>query len=169
MTAPVNPNSETYETLMQVAWNFDYQGEVAKLDDLYNRAKENQWNAADLEWDTPIDPSNPIMAPEHSQYARMPFFQKLSAQQQETFAAHDHAVGAIEIDLELPVHAVDLEIRRDTLQQFSDIDTFNFFQGASFFEASELQQTLDQILHAQGLGTNILVKLVALLGRHFLV
>ena len=67
-------HSETYETLMQVSWNFDYQGQVAKLDDLYNRAKENQWNAAELAWDTPIDPSNPIIAVEHSQYGKMPFF-----------------------------------------------------------------------------------------------
>jgi hypothetical protein len=85
------PRSETYETLMQVAWNFDYQGAVSKLDDLYQRAKENQWNAADLDWDTPIDPSSPIIAPEHSQYARMPFFSRLSPKQQETFSAHSTA------------------------------------------------------------------------------
>ena len=85
------PVSETYETLMQVAWNFDYESQVAKLDDLYNRAKENQWNAAELDWDTPVDPSSPIVAPEHSQYARMPFFQRLSQQQQETFSAHSTA------------------------------------------------------------------------------
>jgi esterase/lipase superfamily enzyme len=84
-------HSETYETLMQVSWNFDYRGQVEKLDDLYNRAKENQWNAAELAWDTAIDPANPIIAPEHSQYARMPFFQKLSQQQQETFSAHSTA------------------------------------------------------------------------------
>lgn len=84
-------HSETYETLMQVSWNFDYQGQVAKLDDLYNRAKENQWNAAGLAWDTPIDPSSPIIAAEHSQYGRMPFFQKLSDQQQQTFMAHSTA------------------------------------------------------------------------------
>lgn len=88
---PASPHSETYETLMQVAWNFDYEGEVAKIDDLYNRAKENQWNAAELAWDTPIDPSNPIIAPEHSAYANMPFFKKLSQQQRETFSAHSTA------------------------------------------------------------------------------
>ena len=76
---------------MNVAWNFDYQGAVAKLDDLYNRAKENQGNAAELEWDTPIDPSNPIVASSDSDYARMPFFQKLSNQQRETFTAHSTA------------------------------------------------------------------------------
>ena len=90
-STPDTPHSETYEALMQVAWNFDYEGEVAKLDDLYNRAKENQWNAAELAWDTPIDPSNPIIAPEHSSYAQMPFFQKLSQKQQETFSAHSTA------------------------------------------------------------------------------
>jgi esterase/lipase superfamily enzyme len=88
---PEAVHSETYETLMKVSWNFDYRGQVEKLDDLYNRAKENQWNAAELAWDTPIDPSNPIIAPEHSQYARMPFFQKLSKEQQATFSAHSTA------------------------------------------------------------------------------
>jgi hypothetical protein len=83
--------SESYETPMQVAWNFDYEGAIAKVDDLYERAKDNQWNAAELDWDTPIDPSNPIISPEHSQYARMPFFQKLSKQTRETFTAHSTA------------------------------------------------------------------------------
>ncbi|MEZ5550729.1 MAG: ferritin-like domain-containing protein [Pseudomonadales bacterium] len=83
--------SDTYDALMKVSWNFDYRGKVAKLDDLYNRAKENQWNASELAWDTPIDPSNPIIASEHSQYARMPFFQKLSQTQRETFSAHSTA------------------------------------------------------------------------------
>jgi hypothetical protein len=86
-----SPVSETYSTLMNVAWNFDYSGAVVKLDDLYNRAKENQWNATDLAWDTPIDPSNPIVASTDSDYARMPFFARLSDQQRETFTAHSTA------------------------------------------------------------------------------
>jgi len=85
------PAKHTYDTLMQVSWNFDYESPVAKLDDLYARAKENQWNAAELAWDTPIDPSSPIIAPAHSQYGRMPFFQRLSKTQQETFMAHSTA------------------------------------------------------------------------------
>ena len=82
---------ETYETPMQVSWNFDYAGEIEKLDDLYNRAKENQWNAAELDWDTPIDPSNPIVASNNTSYAEMPFFKRLSDQQRETFTAHSTA------------------------------------------------------------------------------
>ncbi|MGK0223496.1 MAG: hypothetical protein ACI9ON_002741 [Limisphaerales bacterium] len=83
--------SETYETLMQVGWNFDYGSNIQKLDDLYHRAKENQWNAADLDWDEPIDPSNPIVASDSLDYARMPFFDKLSSTQRETFTAHSTA------------------------------------------------------------------------------
>jgi len=81
----------TYDTPMKVSWNFDYESPIAKLGDLYERAKENQWNVADLAWDTTIDPSNPIIAANHSQYSRMPFFQRLSREQQETFMAHSTA------------------------------------------------------------------------------
>ncbi len=84
-------HSDTYETLMQVAWNFDYGSAIEKLDDLYNRAKDNQWNAAELEWDTPIDPSNPIVSSTNSDYGRMPFFARLSDQQRELFTAHSTA------------------------------------------------------------------------------
>lgn len=83
--------SDTYQTLMQVAWNFDYRDQVAKIGDLYQRAKENQWNADELDWHIPVDPSSPIIAAGHSQYARMPFFQRLSPRQQETFSAHSTA------------------------------------------------------------------------------
>jgi len=85
------PTIESYKAPMEVTWNFDYDGEIPKISDLYTRAKSNQWNADDLDWDSPIDPSNPIMTPEHSQYGRMPFFQKLSQSQQETFTAHSTA------------------------------------------------------------------------------
>jgi hypothetical protein len=82
---------DLYTTQMGVAWNFDYDTGVAKLDDLYKRAKENQWNADDLDWAAAIDPSNPIIANDHSMYFKMPFFQKLSKTQQETFSAHSTA------------------------------------------------------------------------------
>ena len=91
MSTEQNTYLDTYETLMQVTWNFDYQGSVQKLDDLYNRAKDNQWNAADLDWDTHIDPSNPIVASTNTDYARMPFFSRLSDQQRELFTAHSTA------------------------------------------------------------------------------
>lgn len=80
--------SDTYDSLMQVAWNFNYEGGITQLDDLYNRAKENQWNSAELDWDTPIDPSNPELSCAITTYAQMPFFMRLSDQQRQTFTAH---------------------------------------------------------------------------------
>lgn len=82
---------DAYKTVTDMSWNFDYDGSIPKVHDLYTRAKTNQWNADDLAWDTPIDPSNPIMGREGTQYARMPFFQRLSQTQQETFTAHSTA------------------------------------------------------------------------------
>ncbi|MBV1907112.1 MAG: ferritin-like domain-containing protein [Pseudomonadales bacterium] len=80
--------TDCYETLMQVVWSNDYESPIAKLDDLYHNAKENQWNASDLDWDTPIDPSNPTISKDHHTYCRMPFYRKLSKPQQEDFLAH---------------------------------------------------------------------------------
>ena len=82
---------DSYKTLMQVSWNFDYDTDIEKVKDLYTRAKNNQWNADELEWDVSIDPSNPIMRRENTQYYDMPFFKRFSAIQQETFIAHSTA------------------------------------------------------------------------------
>lgn len=82
---------DSYKAVMETSWNFDYESNVPKIRDLYTRAKTNQWNADDLDWDTPIDPSHPIMGRDKTQYAAMPFFKRLSQTQQETFTAHSTA------------------------------------------------------------------------------
>lgn len=82
---------DSYKTLMEVSWNFDYETDIEKVKDLYTRAKNNQWNADELKWDVSIDPSNPIMRRENTQYYDMPFFKKFSPAQQETFIAHSTA------------------------------------------------------------------------------
>ena len=82
---------DAYKTVTDMSWNFDYDGNIPKVRDLYTRAKNNQWNADDLEWDTVIDPSNPIMGRDSTQYSEMPFFKRLSQSQQETFTAHSTA------------------------------------------------------------------------------
>ncbi len=82
---------DAYKTVTDMSWNFDYDGNIPKVHDLYTRAKTNQWNADDLEWDTVIDPSNPIMGRDSTQYSEMPFFKRLSQSQQETFTAHSTA------------------------------------------------------------------------------
>lgn len=82
---------DSYKTLMEVSWNFNYETDIEKVKDLYTRAKNNQWNADELDWDVTIDPSNPIMRRENTQYYDMPFFKRFTAEQQETFIAHSTA------------------------------------------------------------------------------
>lgn len=82
---------DSYEAVSQFSWNFDYEGSVDKVEALYKRAKTNQWNADELNWDTVIDPSKPIVQRGDTAYSHMPFFKRLSKTQQETFAAHSTA------------------------------------------------------------------------------
>jgi hypothetical protein len=59
---------DAYKTVTDMSWNFDYDGNIPKVADLYKRAKTNQWNADDLELYTIIDPSNPIMGRDSTHY-----------------------------------------------------------------------------------------------------
>lgn len=87
----MNPE-DLYKNPMAIAWTFDYLLSGDKVEDLYKRAKIDQWNSDQLlAWDTPVDPSKPMMDDRSSIYHRMPFFQKLSKSQQETFTAHSTA------------------------------------------------------------------------------
>lgn len=83
---------DLYRNPMEIAWTFDYALGQDKVEDLYRRAKLQQWNSDEiLPWDTQVDPSNPLIADRSSLYPRMPFFKKLSKSQQETFTAHSTA------------------------------------------------------------------------------
>jgi hypothetical protein len=83
---------DLYRNPMEIAWTFDYALGKNKVEDLYKRAKQNQWDSdALLPWDTKVDPSNPLIADRSSMYFKMPFFQKLSKSQRETFTAHSTA------------------------------------------------------------------------------
>ena len=83
---------DLYRNPMEIAWTFDYAFGQGKVEDLYKRAKQNQWDSDQLlPWDTKVDPSNPIMTDRSSLYSRMPFFNRLSKSQRETFTAHSTA------------------------------------------------------------------------------
>lgn len=83
---------EAYRTDMQIAWTFDYTPSIPAIEDLYQRAKDNQWDAAtDMDWDQEVDPARPMIEQGASLYHRMPFFDRLSKSQQETFNAHSTA------------------------------------------------------------------------------
>jgi len=83
---------DLYRSPMEIAWSFRYALGEGKVEDLYRRAKRNQWDSDELlPWDTKVDPSNPLIADRSSLYYQMPFFKKLSRSQQETFTAHSTA------------------------------------------------------------------------------
>jgi hypothetical protein len=80
---------EPYETLMQVSWQFDYDIGSEKLANLYSKSKDLQWDAEkDIDWTKPVDPSKPIVDEGGFGYFRLPFVQRLSESQKETFRAH---------------------------------------------------------------------------------
>ncbi len=81
--------SQSFDTAMRVAWEFDYDVEIEELRNLYSRAKQLQWNAeTDIDWSQEVDPANPILGDSGFGFARLPFYQKLSKSQRETLRAH---------------------------------------------------------------------------------
>jgi len=83
---------DVYRNPMEIAWTFDYALGRGKVEDLYRRAKQNQWDSDEiLPWSTPVDPSKPLVSDRSSLFYQMPFFNKLSKSQRETFTAHSTA------------------------------------------------------------------------------
>ncbi len=83
---------ESFETPMEISWQFDYEMGVEKLKNLYSKSKKLQWDGeVDLDWSTPVDPSKPIIDDDRFGLSEIPFIKRLSKTQQETFRAH---VGA---------------------------------------------------------------------------
>jgi hypothetical protein len=79
----------TYQTPMDIAWNFSYAIDIEKLRNLYSKAKQNQWDGeTHLDWSIEIDPSQPIVGEDRFVFHQLPFFQRLSKTQRETFTAH---------------------------------------------------------------------------------
>jgi hypothetical protein len=90
-TVTMNPD-DLYKTAMNIAWSFAYDMSGDKVEDLYKRAKQNQWDSDEyLPWDIQVDPSKPLINDRSDIYHKMPFFSKLSKSQQETFTAHSTA------------------------------------------------------------------------------
>jgi len=93
-TQPVAPQLDwqvldTYKTPMEIAWQFDYEIGIEKLRNLYSKAKQNQWDGEQkLAWDTPVDPSKPIVGEDRFMFLQMPFMQRMSKSQREMFTAH---------------------------------------------------------------------------------
>lgn len=83
---------DIYKSVVDFAWRFDYGTDFERIEHLYTKAKQNQWDSdVELDWDHEVDPSKPLMGGQDSVYAGLSFFKKLSPSQQETFMAHTTA------------------------------------------------------------------------------
>ena len=66
---------DLYRNPMEIAWTFDYALGRGKVEDLYKRAKQNQWDSDELlPWNTQVDPSKPLISDRSSLFYQMPFF-----------------------------------------------------------------------------------------------
>jgi hypothetical protein len=83
---------ESLDSPLELVWNWSYEIDQLKLDDLYKKAKREQWNAdAQLDWSQPVDPAGKILDEQRSPFRSMKFFQALSQTQRDAFNAHNSA------------------------------------------------------------------------------
>jgi hypothetical protein len=81
--------TEIMASPLDVIWDWSYQIEQMKLEELYQKAKRDQWNAdVEIDWSQPVDPAGKILDPERMAFLRLAFFKKFSKSQMETFNAH---------------------------------------------------------------------------------
>jgi hypothetical protein len=80
---------ESFKTPLDITWQFDYEIDQPKLENLYAKAKQAQWDAAtDIDWSRTIDPSQALIDEERFGFTKLSIWPKLSSAQQETFRAH---------------------------------------------------------------------------------
>lgn len=82
-------DTEKMHSPIDATWDWSYSVEQTKLDELYVKAKRDQWNAdVAIDWSTPVDPGGKILDGERMAFLKLSFFQKLDARQLEGFNAH---------------------------------------------------------------------------------
>jgi len=80
---------ETIKSPMEICWQFSYEIDSDKLSRLYSKSKKLQWDAErDIDWDTPVDPSRPLIDEDRFGLTQLPFIQRMSKTQQDDLRAH---------------------------------------------------------------------------------
>jgi hypothetical protein len=80
---------EKMRSPIDAVWDWSYEVEEARLEELYAKAKRDQWNAdVAIDWSTPVDPSGKILDSERMAFLKLGFFQKLDRRTLEGFNAH---------------------------------------------------------------------------------
>jgi rubrerythrin len=82
-------STDLFKSPMEICWQFDYALDVDKLENLYKKAKQRQWDADQrLDWSVEIDPSKPIVDERQNRLMGLSVVRKLSKSQRERFVAH---------------------------------------------------------------------------------
>jgi para-aminobenzoate N-oxygenase AurF len=116
---------------LDVLWDWDYLIEHKRLEDLYAKAKREQWNAdVEIDWARPVDPGGKILDSERMAILRLAFFQRFDKKQLEVLNAHYSAwilsqllhgeQGALMVAGELVAAVPDLEAKLYCASQAMD-------------------------------------------------
>jgi hypothetical protein len=77
---------------LTATWDWSYGMRAlpqTKLEELYTKAKRDQWNAdVAIDWTIPVDPGGRILDGERMAFLKLAFFQKLDKKKLEAFNAH---------------------------------------------------------------------------------
>ncbi len=80
------------ETTCPTQWKFEYESNDPQLDDLYERAKTDQWNVSvDIDWEKGIREDNDVFKRTETPMAQTKFFKSLSKQTQSDVLANQAA------------------------------------------------------------------------------
>ena len=70
---------EKMDSPLELIWDWSYEIEQTKIEDLYTKAKRDQWNAdVEIDWSRSVDPGGKILDPYRMSMLQMEFFKKLS-------------------------------------------------------------------------------------------
>lgn len=85
-------DTEVMDSPLELIWDWSYEIEQTRLEDLYVKAKRDQWNAdVEIDWSRDVDPAGKILDRDRMAVMGMKFFQKLSKSQVDRFNAHNSA------------------------------------------------------------------------------
>jgi hypothetical protein len=80
---------EAMASPLELIWDWAYQIEHERLEELYKKAKRDQWNAdVEIDWSLPVDPGGKILDEERMAFLHLEFFKQFSKSQREQFNAH---------------------------------------------------------------------------------
>jgi hypothetical protein len=89
---PMSKDRELMHSPIDAVWDWSYLIGQAKLEQLYAKAKQAQWNAdVAIDWTLPVDPGGKLLDSERVAILKLDFFKRSSPTQLETFNAHHSA------------------------------------------------------------------------------